>query len=217
MRFKTVFTGAVCVLLVAFMLAGCGMSSYDPKAQVQGNLDAQYLNKYSEDYLKAIVNTKEELEQVYEDGLEIEADYFINYFDIIIDQCPEGTKDRIKELYRDIYAKSKYEVGDAARSGDMYLVSVTIYPIDIFQKISDEDAEAFMDAWQNDDTLVNMTDAELEAEWADRVIKMCEARVGSIGYLEPETISVQIVKDDEGYYIISDNDFQRIDELIIQY
>ena len=69
MRFKTVFTGAVCVLLVAFMLAGCGMSSYDPKAQVQGNLDAQYLNKYSEDYLKAIVNTKEELEQVYEDGL----------------------------------------------------------------------------------------------------------------------------------------------------
>lgn len=217
MRLKTVFISALCVLLAAVLLVGCGKATYDPKVQVQGNLDAQYLNKYSEDYLKTAVNTKEELDRIYEKGLELEAEYFINYFDIRIDQCPDGTKDRIIRLYRNIYAKSKYEVGDAAKSGENYLVSVTIYPIDIFKKIIDEDMDPLMDNWRKDDTLYNITDEELETEWADRVIKMCEARLGSIGYLEPETVSVQIIKNEEGYYTINGSDVNRIDKLIIMY
>lgn len=217
MKLKTVFISALCVLLAAVLLVGCGKATYDPKVQVQGNLDAQYLNKYSEDYLKTAVNTKEELDRIYEKGLELEAEYFINYFDIRIDQCPDGTKDRIIRLYRNIYAKSKYEVGDAAKSGENYLVSVTIYPIDIFKKIIDEDMDPLMDNWRKDDTLYNITDEELETEWADRVIKMCEARLGSIGYLEPETVSVQIIKNEEGYYTINGSDVNRIDKLIIMY
>lgn len=62
-----------------------------------------------------------------------------------------------------------------------------------------------------------MSDEEYEAAWAEGIIEMVRARLDNIDYLEPETISVQITADDEGYYSISDNDFQRIDALMIQY
>lgn len=216
MKSKTVFTAVLCMLLAAVMLAGCG-ATYDPKVQVQGNLDAQYLNQYSDEYLKMSVNSKSELDKMYEKGLEIEADYFINYFEISIDQCPDTTRDRIIKLYRDIYARSKYEVGEAEKSGDNYLVSVTVYPIDIFEKIIAEDMEQLMENWRKDDSLFTMTDEELEAEWADRIIQMCTSKIASIGYLEPETISVQIVKNEDENYTINESDVKRIDELIIKY
>lgn len=214
---KKWLTIAVCAALAAALLAGCGLASFDPKAHLQGNLDAQYLNKYSDEYLNSVVNTKEELEKAYDDGLDVEADYFIEYFGIVIDKCTDSVKTEIKDMYKEIYSHAKYEVGDASKSGDTYLVSLTVYPIDIVQKVVNEDWDAFAEAWQADDTLYDMTEEEFETAWAEGVIGLFKARLDSIDYLEPETISVQIVKDESGIYTISSNDFQRIDSLIIQY
>lgn len=205
------------MILAAALLAGCVFASFDPKAHLQGNLDAQYLNKYSDEYLNSVVNTKEELEKAYDDGLDYEADYFIEYFGIVIDKCADTVKTEIKDMYKEIYSHAKYEIGDASKSGDTYLVSLTIYPIDIVQKVINEDWDAFAEAWQADDTLYDMTEEEFETAWAEGIIDLFKARIDSIDYLEPETISVQIVKDDDGVYTISSNDFQRIDSLIIQY
>lgn len=214
---KKWFTIAVCAALAAALLAGCGLASFDPKAHLQGNLDAQYLNKYSDEYLNSVVNTKEELEKAYDDGLDVEVDYFIEYFGIEIDKCADTVKTEIKDIYKEIYSHAKYEVGDASKSGDTYLVSLTVYPIDIVQKVVNDDWDAFAEAWQADDTLYDMTEEEFETAWAEGVIGLFKARLDSIDYLEPETISVQIVKNEEGIYTISSNDFQRIDSLIIQY
>ena len=46
---------------------------------------------------------------------------------------------------------------------------------------------------------------------------MVSARVDSIGYLDPQTISVQVVKGDDGRYSIDESDFSRIEGLIIAY
>ena len=62
-----------------------------------------------------------------------------------------------------------------------------------------------------------MTEEELETAWAEGVIGLFKARLDSIDYLEPETISVQIVKDESGVYTISSDDYEKIDSLIIQY
>ena len=215
---KKWLAATVCAVMIAAILAGCSQaSSFDPKVLLQGNLDAQYLNKYSDEYLNSIVNTKEELEEAYANGLDYEADYFIEYFGIEIDKCDDSIKTEITDMYKEIYGYAKYEVGEVTKSDDTYLVSLTIYPIDIVQKIVDEDWEAFSASWQADDTLYDMTEEEFETTWAESVIELFKARIDTIGYLDPETISVQIVKDDDGVYTISENDFQRIDSLIIQY
>ena len=122
-------------------------------------------------------------------------------------------------MYRQIYPHSKYEVGEVTKGSDRIFVSVTIYPIDVIVKAYDNGIEAFTeefgrraDAGEFDD----ISDAEREELWADGIISAVEAQLDSVGYLEPVTISAQIIEED-GYYVLSEDDLRRIDELIIQY
>mgnify|MGYP004475200871 CR=1 FL=1 len=209
-----VLAAALCMGL----LSGCG--SFSATELVKNNLDLIYLNQYTDDYLTRVGLDKEQADQEYEDGLAVEAEYFASTFSIELDICGDEIRQQIIDLYRQIYTHSKYEVGAESRSGDTYLVQLTVYPIDIFQKVNDEDAEAFLaDMQERADAgeFVNMTDDEYEVVWAQAIIDMVSARIDSIGYLDPQTISVQVVKGDDNVYSIDDSDFNRIDSLIISY
>ncbi len=208
---------SVCVLLG--VLSGCGMF-FSATDLVQGNLDLIYRNEYTDEYLASVDLTADEADGQYEEGVQVEADYFAYYFDIYLEYCDESYRDRIEDLYHEIYAHSKYEVGEQTQNGDTYLVELTVYPIDIIWNVVEEDTDAFMEDWQargEAGEFDEYTDQEFEEAWADGIIRLVEDRLDDIGYLEPEVISVQITPDDDGVYSISDNDFQRIDSLIIAY
>ena len=213
----------VCALLFAVMLVCCftGCSTtFDAKAHIQGNLDVIYFGKVTDEYLAITDATKEELLDVYADGLEIEAKYFAKYFDIDLDLAPEGTLDRIVELYKEIYSYSKYEIGEPVKSGEDYLVSVTIHPIDIMMQVNENWEAVFEANWMAfaaTEEYMDLTEEEIEALWADETIKFVESYIPNIGYMEPEIISIEVNKGEDDVYAISDNDFGRIDTLIIQY
>lgn len=206
----------ITLLTLTLALCGCG-GGFDAAQLLQGNLDVLYLGQYDEEYLKSVNLTEEQATALYDEGMETEYEYFAYYFDIDTSLISDETKQAIIDLYKQIYAYSKYEVGDTSKNGETYLVQLTIYPIDIISKF---DPDQFQTQWQN---RINagefdaMSDAQFEEAWAKSIIDSLSARVEKIGYLDPETISVQIAKDTDGYYCITDNDFQRIDELIIAY
>lgn len=218
MKKMKVMALALAAALCLGLLSGCG--SFSASELVKSNLDLIYLDQYSVDYLKKVGLDKEQAEQQYEGGLEMEAEYFADLFSIELDTCGDEVRQQIIDLYRQIYTHSKYEVGTESRSGDTYLVQLTVYPIDIFQKVADEDTDSF---WENMQTradageFADMTDEEYEVAWAQAVIDMVAARIDSIDYLDPQTISVQVVKDDDGVYSIDTSDFNRIDSLMIAY
>lgn len=208
----------VLLLLITTLFSGCGLFQEDYAPLVKGNMDAIYLNQQSKEYLDILDDgsTAESLQEQYQDSLLLEAEYFMEYCNII--DAPEETVQRVVDLYDVIYSHSKYEVGESTKTGDSYLVSVTIHPIDIIQNFM-EDVEPFADDFaaraENGD-FEEYTDAEFEEVWADGLISLVESRLDSIGYLDAETISVQITETDE-YYSISENDWSRIDTLIIAY
>lgn len=216
------------------LLSGCSIASaimeqltggsFSAQELVQGNLDLLYLNQYTDEYLESVHLTAEEADLQYEDGIAVEADYFVRHFELVLDQCPEGTEERIKELYRKIYALSKYEVGEQTQNGDTYLVPLTVYPIDVIMNIDDEALADFGEDWSEridsgefDDITEEEFDAIFESEWAECVIGLAEEGLATAGYMDPETISVQVTPDSDGVYTISENDFNRIDSLIIAY
>lgn len=214
---KRIICTLLCALMLVCTLTGC-FATFDAQAYVQGNLDVIYLNKISDEYLKTVTNSKEDLEEIYESGIAVEAEYFASYFAIDLDKAPEDTLDKIESLYKEIYACAKYEVGEASKADDEYLVNVTVYPVDIIQKIVTEDWPAFEETWVGmADQLNTLDDAEVEKLWCDSIFNMVEQRIDSIGYLEPETISISVIKDTNGVYTISDNDFGRVDTLVINY
>ena len=218
MKKMKVMALALAAALCLGLLSGCG--SFSASELVKSNLDLIYLDQYSDDYLKKVGLDKEQAEQQYEGGLEVEAEYFADLFSIELDTCGDEVRQQIIDLYRQIYTHSKYEVGTESRSGDTYLVQLTVYPIDIFQKVADEDTDSF---WENMQTradageFADMTDEEYEVAWAQAVIDMVATRIDSIDYLDPQTISVQVVKGEDNVYVIDDSDFNRIDSLMIAY
>ena len=208
--------------VMAFCLAGltaCG-GGFDPAALLKGNLDVIYLGQCDDSHLKSVGLTKEEAQEYYEDGILVEADYFASYFDCEYDNLSEATQQRIVDMYKQIYTHSKYEIGDVSKNGETYLVALTISPIDFISKFVNEDYEAFyadMESRYNSGEFEAMSDEEFDEAWIIAILDTLEPRLDSIGYLEPETISVQIAKDTDGYYTITDKDFSRIDNMIFLY
>jgi len=209
----------VCVMAVC--LTGCSVT-FDASAFIKGNLDSLYLGTADAEFLDIVSNTEEELKQSHEAALLVETEYFFNFFDIVEDFVPPDMKVEVIEMYRQIYSNAKYEVGEATQTGDDYLVDVTIYSIDIIQKVL-EDFDDFMSAWydrQEDGDFEDMSVEEFETQWAREVINFVKARIGNIGHLEPETISVRLVShssDGSNFYTISEDDMRRVDTLIITY
>lgn len=215
-RLRILFLAVLTILLG--VLSGC--SSFSAADLVKNNLDLIYLDQYSDEYLKKVNLDKAQAEQQYQEGLNVEADVFANLFNIELDSCDDAVKEQILALYRQIYSHSKYEVGTESRNGDTYLVQLTVYPIDIFAKVIEEDVEEFGNTMQSREAageFADLTDAEFEAVWAQAVIDMVSGHLNSISYLDAQTISVQVVQDDDGAYSIDSSDFQRIDSLMIAY
>jgi len=209
------------VCVIAVCLTGCSVA-FDASAYIKGNLDSLYLGTVDAEFLDLVSNTEEELKQSHEAALLIETEYFFNFFDIVEDLISPEMKGEVIEMYRLIYSNAKYEVGEATQTGDDYLVDVTVYPIDIIQKVL-EDFDDFMSAWydrQENGSFEDLSVEEFETLWAREVINFVKARIGSIGYLEPETLSVRVVShasEGSNFYTISDDDIRRVDTLIITY
>ena len=215
-QMKKLFTFVLLGALLAGLCA-CGGSSLDAEAFTDQAMQARLTGKAEEDYAKLAGIKKEDAAAAYEQVLTDERDYFASYVDIDLSLCSEETGQRIIDLYRKLFPKGKYEVGASTQSGDSYLVSLTVMPMDIVRQVREKDWQQFQLDWVADyESLYEMEPAEMEEEWADRILNMFEARLDSVDYLEPETISIQIVQQ-EGAYRISETDVRRIDTLLIKY
>jgi hypothetical protein len=206
------------------LLSGCAGDKTDFSAVklLQGNLDLIYLGAYDSEYLELTNLTEEAAQTAHEEALLTEAGYFADYFDISQEKLSEATASRIVELYRSIYAKSRYETGTAAKEGESgnYSVELTIYPIDIMQKFMNEDSEALLADWQvkrDSGELAELSEDERNEAWAQDILELLEARLDTLGYLEPQTITVHISQNENGEYIINADDFENADRLIIKY
>jgi hypothetical protein len=193
---------------------------FNAETLVKGNLDSIYHNVHAEEYVAMCETTTEECIADYEEAIQIEVDYFIYYFEFDETMITDSTHERITNLYKKIYDHSKYEIGSVSEAGDNYSVSVTIYPIDIIDKLLTDDYDDFYlsyeEKYNNGDSA-----EELEEYWQNGILEMMESHLNSIDYLDSVTLSVQVIPVEETtdtvYYAIDDNDFATINEYIIAY
>ncbi len=226
--------------LMIFGLTACGGGSGGDKIQslVQGNIDAIYLGKASDEYLKMIDSTPEIARQNYIDGLNTEAEFFCYYFGILdysygetFDDIKTETKDKIVAMYKQIYDKSKYSTKESVKQSDgSYTVQLTIEPIDIMEQASDlllsGTYKPYEDFWAKyEDVNVDaMTDEEFVKfydeytdEYANVIIDCILSLLPDLGYKDAKTLSVQVQADSDDIYSINDDDWSKIDDYMIYY
>ena len=210
--------GLAVALAVTLTACGGGLTTNDAKAYIQGILDMTYLGQYNEDYIELVDGTEAECEENYLGGLETEAEYFAYYFDSVL---TDDLKDEVIELYKEIYAHSKYTITDATKASDGgFTVTVQVEPIDIMTQVIENDIDAYVDAFNaryDAGEFDEMTDEEYEEEWLSGIIELVRGRLDQTGYLETKSIVVQVQIDEEGVYGLNEDDFGNLDMLIIDY
>lgn len=105
------------------------------------------------------------------------------------------------------------------KSDNGFYVEVVIYPIDIFQ-LAWDDMKAFADDFNQrteDGEFEDYSQEDFEEAYDLGMIEICEGYEDQIGYLDPVSVVVTVSADEDGVYNISQDDFIRLDEKIIQY
>lgn len=218
---KRLFRPAIISLLVLICVAGCGRkSSFDPAEYVKGSMDVLYKKTCSDAYRGMLSEelSQEEIDSVYEQGLDFEVNYFMDVFQITDDS--EQLRQKAKSLYGALYEKSRYEMGNVVENNNAYEVDVIIHPIDTIIALLESDAKVYAEqfssrAYQGE--FDNSTEEEFEKIWAEGILELFEQRCSSVGYLDPVTITIRVEKNAEGLFEISEGDFEKIDTHIIAY
>ena len=111
MRMKKM-AAAVVAMVTALALTACA-GGFDASKYVQGVLNNIYLGD-SAAYMEMVDITAEEAKEEYEQGVEVEADFFLQYYGL--DTVSDEVYQEIVDMYHQIYSKSKFEVKEAVRT-----------------------------------------------------------------------------------------------------
>ena len=232
MKKRSVLATGLAAGLLAGALCGCGSLSLNLGGQedrmenyVQGYLDLTYLGQFNDDYMEEMELTQEEAQERYEQGLQVEVEFFEQGVGLF-DYPNEETEARLTQLYQEIYSHSDYTVvsSNKLESGN-YAVEVTVRPIDIMTKFTPEDfQEVFTQVLSEQgittqEQLEAMSEAdyqELDNVYAQRVMDMVEAELPNVGHGEEESFVVQI-QDDGDMWTPVQEDFDAIDMAMIDY
>ena len=226
MKFKKACVCAALAAVTALSLTACsGYSAEDATVLVKGNLDIIYLGEYTDAYLKSVNATEAEAQEIYQNNLEGESDYFLYYYDM--EEVSDELYQEVVELQKEIYSHAQYEVLPATKQSDgTFAVKVTFQPIDIHVQV-DEEWDDFINAFNASYADVDpdaMSDEEWEAFWPAynddynrQVIELVRSKLPTLGYGEEESVVIQVAQDEDGYYTPDDNGLSSFDTLLITY
>lgn len=203
----------ICVLAAVLLLAGCG-GGFDASGYVRGVLNNIYLGDSAE-YTKMVDITEEEAAEEYEQGIEVEADFFLQYYGI--GEVSDDVYQQIVDMYKTIYQQSKFEVQEAIKNGDDYNVEVLISPIDVIVN-SEEDISAAVDEFvAAADPADYPDDLSINDALARIVVDVINGNMPELGWQDQKSIIVKVEKDDAGYYGLSSDAISQLDQDMIAY
>ncbi|HJC25855.1 MAG TPA: hypothetical protein H9761_19530 [Candidatus Eisenbergiella merdavium] len=203
----------VWVLAAVLLLAGCG-GGFDATKYVRGALNNIYLGDPTE-YMEQVEITEEEAAEEYEQGIEVEADFLLQYYGI--GEVSDEVYQQIVDMYKTIYQQSKFEVQEAVKNGDDYNVEVLISPIDVIVN-SEEDISAAVDEFvESADPADYPDDLSINDALAQIVVDTISANIPDLGWKDQISVIVKVEKDDAGYYGLSSDAISQLDQDMIAY
>ena len=220
---KALAAAAAAALMLA--LTACQNVAKDATVYIQGELDATYLGKVSQDYIDVVEGmTEAAAKEKYDYNIEAEAQYLLSYLGVELPT--DAVYARAEEVVGEIYSHAKYAVADAElmKSGDI-AAEVTVSPIEIIPLMPEE---LYMDTWTavkqeagvTDEEVALMSDEEYQAldeQYAMVLLDEMEGLIGQLTYGTDQSILLQMKEDEDGYYSLVESGMQKLDEVMIDY
>lgn len=218
---------SLCLALVlCALLTACGgktpagVDRFDAKVYVDGLLRETYLGEVSREYLDLVDITEKEAKASYEASMALEGESLLRFCGI---EDPSGDlREEATALCREMCAQASFEVVSAAVQEDGTIsVKVTVEPVDTLRLVREgwEEALAPFYAQYPEGTagLAAEERAAMDQAYAGAVLELVRTVLPDTGHLAAEDILVELKPDKEGYYSLSDADFARLTQRVIDY
>ncbi|MDE7267040.1 MAG: hypothetical protein K2N89_06205 [Lachnospiraceae bacterium] len=194
MRTKLIIKLVLVGITVCALLTACG-AKLDMRAYLQAMLDLSYKGD-STDYVNLELGTVEEADAVFERGIDSEMSAFKEKL-----QISESLEEDFRTLFKEIYAKADYTVGEAARQPDgSYTVEITYARMKVFEPmfaIYEEKIEALPEAWAV--LSENPSQEEMREDMNEALRDALRESMDHVEYAEPETLTIRISLVDNRY------------------
>ena len=200
-------------LIAVLSLAGCGQT-FDAGSYAKAMLDAAYKGE-SAGYVKQEIGSKEDAQKLYEDNLSALVESFSEIFGSSLDK---ETKQKLNDAMAAICAKVKYDVGQAEKSGKGYTVDVRVKPLLLSEALQDEtftekaEKAVKKEVGKNSDVSAD----ELTAVLTDLLIGRFQEIADSPEYGEEKSVTLELIQNDDGAYEISNDSWDKIDQMLMQ-
>lgn len=206
---------AATLMLIIFTLGGC--TQFDRSGYIQAMLDSLYKGDHDA-YAAMTKLTPDELEENYQEGINAEIEKFLSYMNISDNASfvDENTRTNLRSFFQKIYQSADYTINEADKKGN---VTVTIRPIQIFTRSKEE-----MDAYVNDffarndaGEFAELTDEAFYSQYIQGALDILNKYIDNIPYGNETSITVTVTANNQHVYSITDEEFDRIDEAILDY
>lgn len=204
-------SGCVCVAFILaasmmFALTGCG-KSFDASRYVKGCLDASTKGIFT-DYCDMTNSTEEEVKKEYETRMNTELESMTGSITMT-----DEMRQRYLSIYKQIYSKCKYEVGEAKEGKDQsYTVPVKISRLNIFKSVLDETQQRLQQKIEEMIQNKQPTSTEQTMQlYVDILAGVFEEKLQNAEYGAEETVTVSVVVNSESdEYKIADEDVVKL-------
>jgi hypothetical protein len=231
MRGKRGFAVFLFAVMVT-VLSGCSVKDVKMAGSTGATIYQKYINNLMEcsyygdtaKYTEVCDGTQQDAQDTYDATVGYYAYELMALNEVDYEYISDDVYDKYVDLAERIMAKVKFTVNEATKVGDDWQVKIQIQPIDINDTTWDEVEEVVTNYNAKIDTLdtTGMSDEELSAlyiqledEYALAVYDVFEAHLSTIGYKDEVSKIVLIETDEDGYYGISDDDWNDIDDIVV--
>ena len=212
-RITKILLGSMLAALMALSLTACG-ETFDPVAYMQGTLDSVYHNEQSQEFLDNLddENSNESLKKDREDSINEMAENLATLSGVT--NPSDETLANAKKMLSDVYAATKYEVGEATEDEDGgYTVAVTVYPLLSFASVATDESGIYTDALTETLT-ADMSEDEMYETALSVLCNLIEEQLKDPQY--GDAIETTLKISDEGdYYIVDEDEFKDFENLLL--
>lgn len=198
-------------------LCFCGRGAeFDPIAYVQGSFDSVFHGTVTEEFVDSLddVDSVEDYEAQYEELLASITDSTLASMGIT--EPGEALKADTTEMFRNIFNASKYEVSSEAVENEdgSYDVEVTVYPLLTYMEVCN-DSDGSVTAAAEGRVTSDMSYDEIMMVFMEELIAEINAELANPTYDEPQTQTVHVYIDENGYYNIDEDDMAEITTILM--
>lgn len=193
----------VLALCMIFALSACSSKpkASDAEKYVKACLDIICTGEY--DHSVNLVDA-DEMGNAIDDAIDEALDTLTQGADV-----DEDIRQQFRDAMKDLFSKSRYTVGEATAVEDGFDVPVTIEPIDISERVTEEINNGLAAAMEEND-LESMSEDELIALEMQVIVDALKSASADPEYGESVEVTVRYEELEDGVYGVSEADGEKL-------